>query len=44
LSSFDTLMVKDKKDRGTITIKVTKCCIVVYFLIFDFCFSLYNIW
>jgi hypothetical protein len=37
LSSFDTLKVKDKKDRGTITIKVTKYgIIVVYFLVFFF--------
>jgi hypothetical protein len=35
LASFDTLKVKDKKDRGTITIKVTKYgIIVVYFLVF----------
>lgn len=39
LASFDTLKVKDKKDRGTITIKVTKYgIIVVYFLVFFFTF------
>lgn len=39
LASFDTLKVKDKKDRGTITIKVTKYgIIVVYFLVFFFYF------
>jgi hypothetical protein len=42
LSSFDTLKVKDKKDRGTITIKVTKYgIIVVYFLVFFF-FTFYS--